>query len=238
MEKIITSDNVELFAHTNAELIDARTARAVAVCFHGLNNTNFIRDHSEPEFFYAKNGILYVFPYYDPWGWMNRECVALTDEIVDVIKEKYGLPGDIPVASTGGSMGGMACIVYAAFSRQKITVCAANSPVCDFPYHYTERPDLPRTIYHALRGYGGSLEEAMESISPLHIAEKLPDIPYYFVHGDADTAVGKAMHSDRMVARLREIGRSVVYDEVPGMLHTKLDFEHAAKYYSFIADHV
>ena len=39
------------------------------------------------------------------------------------------------------------------------------------------------------------------------------------IHGDADASVNKKIHSDRMVAELRRLGRNVEYVEVPGMGH-------------------
>ena len=47
-------------------------------------------------------------------------------------------------------------------------------------------------------------------------------MPYYIVHGDADAAVNKALHSDRFVAAMREAGHVVEYHEVPGMAHCDL----------------
>ena len=57
---------------------------------------------------------------------------------------------NIPVVSTGGSMGGQSALVYCAYSKRTPVACVANCPVCDTVFHFTERPDLPRTLYSAV----------------------------------------------------------------------------------------
>lgn len=79
--------------------------------------------------FYAENNILYVVPYQNPWAWMNSQTVDFTDEILDVLFEAYSLPENLPIASTGGSMGGLSALVYTAYAKRTPTVCAANCPV-------------------------------------------------------------------------------------------------------------
>ena len=107
----------------------------------------------------------------------------------------------------------------ALYARITPKACFANCPVCDLPFHATERPDLPRTVYLAFAHYECGLEEALQRTSPLHQARKMPKIPYTIIHGDADQAVNKALHSDRFVAAMRAAGHDVTYIEVPGMPH-------------------
>ena len=63
--------------------------------------------------------------------------------------------------------------VYTRYAAVTPVACVANCPVCDLPYHYTERPDLPRTLYSA---FGDSdsetLGDAMKKASPYHLALK------------------------------------------------------------------
>ena len=167
---------------------------------------------------WGQAGALAVVPFQDPWGWMNPQTVALTDEIVDAVFARYGLASETPVIATGGSMGGFEALLYSIKSRHPVAAVAANCPVCDLPFHYTERPDLPRTMHHAFGSYG-DISEALAANSPLHQSQFLPDIPYLIIHGDEDTAVGKAAHSDKMVAKMRERSLAVDYREQPGMGH-------------------
>lgn len=193
--------------------------RGVALAFHGLGHTQEKKVPDMVELEWARAGWLVVFPYYGPWTWMNREARAFVDELVEAVYAHYRLDDSIPLVSTGGSMGGMSALLYTRYASRPVAACLALFPVCDFKYHFSERDDLPRSIYHSLRGYPESLEELFAEHSPLIQAAHMPDIPYLFIHGDMDQAVSKAAHSDKMVAALKEQGRSVEYLEVPGMGH-------------------
>jgi dipeptidyl aminopeptidase/acylaminoacyl peptidase len=133
-------------------------------------------------------------------------------------RTRFGLAADSPLIATGGSMGGYAALRYTAASSLAVTACLANCPVCDLPYHYTERPDLPRTFHHAFGSYG-DIQRPLIACSPLHQAAGLPDVPYLIIHGEEDQAVGKAAHSDKLTARMRERNLRLEYVEVPGMGH-------------------
>jgi len=121
--------------------------------------------------------------------------------------------------STGGSMGGHSALLYTLYARHSVAACVASYPVCDFAYHFTERPDLPRTIYHAFRGYPQPLHQLFTEHSALIQVPNMPNIPYMIIHGDADKLVDKKQHSDRLVAAMRARGLNVTYLEVPGMGH-------------------
>ncbi len=178
---------------------------------------------------YAEKGILLVVPYNNPWAWMNRQAVAYTDELIDVLMEHYHLPETLPIVSTGGSMGGQSALAYMVWAKRTPVACVANCPVCDLPYHFTERPDLPRTLYSAFWNYEGTMQEALESGSPLHLAERMPDSEYYIFHCEADKSVNKQKHSDRFVAKMRE-SRRVTYYTVPGRGHCDLTDDMRARY--------
>ena len=231
MEKIINSRSVQMFAHTNEELIKGKI-RGIMLSFHGLNNTTMVNEHAEPEMFCAENGILYVFPYYDPWGWMNVADVKYVDDVIDAIIEKFGLPDNIPIASTGGSMGGLSALVYTVYARITPVACVANCPVCDLPYHFTEREDLPRTLYSAFSGYDCSLDEALRSCSPLHLVEKMPDISYVLFHCTADRAVNIDRHSERFVGSMRALGKKIEFIKVDGRGHCDLGAEAEMAYFN------
>lgn len=234
----VNLNNLTNFAWTNANELKG-PARAIALDFHGLGYGG-MRENGPGVFdlFCAEKGILTVFPYYGPWSWMNFQAIALVDAVVAAAKEKFGLAADAPVISTGGSMGGLSALIYTRYARVTPTACAANCPVCDLPYHATERPDLPRTMVAAFAGYPCSIELAMELHSPLHQAAGMPRVPYYVVHGGADKAVNQQKHSDRFVAAMREAGQSITYRVVEPMEHCDLkSFPEAEReYYDFIAE--
>lgn len=202
MEKLITYENLRQFAYSNDRLIDGEI-KGIVLYFYGLGYASMISDDPAIAKEYAEEGILYVVPYTNPWSWMNRAAVALTDEIVAVLSEHFGLGEDVRVVSTGLSMGGLSALVYCAYARITPVACVTNCPVCDLPYHFTEREDLPRTLYSAFFDCEGSLEEAMRASSPVHLAPKMPNIPYTILHCEEDRAVNIERHSEAFVEAMR-----------------------------------
>jgi dipeptidyl aminopeptidase/acylaminoacyl peptidase len=209
--------------------------RAVILCFHGLGAGNLKTGLDLDQLKLAGQGGLIVYPYYGPWSWMNRKARKLTDEIVDLVYKENSLEDSVPLIITGGSMGGHAALNYARYSKRKPAAVACNCPVTDVRFHFTERPDLPRTFYNAYGLDGISMDEAFTENSPLEQAGNMPLVPYFIIHGDADKAVNKAAHSDKLVKSLRETGHTVEYVEAPGMEHgTFNDYSLFRKMMEFI----
>ncbi|MBQ3637148.1 MAG: hypothetical protein II953_02205 [Clostridia bacterium] len=222
MKSVITAETLRSFAYLNDRVLCGRP-RGLVLDFMGLGGMTMHGEDTPRGEMFGKAGVLYCVPYLDPWNWMNPFAVRETDEIRAAIEDLTGASG-LPAVSSGGSMGGLACLVYTRYAAVTPVACAANCPVCDLPYHYTERPDLPRTLYAA---FGTSeqedLEAAMKKASPLHLAEAgdMPKIPYTVFHCEADGAVNKQMHSDRLVKALSKIA-PVQYVSVPGRGHCDL----------------
>jgi len=229
VEKIITFEKLDQFAYCNLKICK-RPIKGIVLSFFGLGNTSMFKEDTPEGIFFAENGVLYVVPYYNPWSWMNKQAVAYTDEILDVLFETLALPDDTAIVSTGGSMGGLSSLVYMAYAKRTPKACVANCPVCDAVYHYTERPDLPRTMYSALYHEEGDLLSALKSISPIHLTDKLPKAEYTIFHCEKDLAVNKKMHSDRLVAAMRDAGFAVTYIPVPDRGHCDLTPEARQTY--------
>jgi dipeptidyl aminopeptidase/acylaminoacyl peptidase len=193
--------------------------RGVVLVLHGLGFAALKEEPSTEELAWARAGGLVVFPYYGPWSWMNRQARAFVDELVDAVYAAYRLPPRAPLISTGGSMGGGCALLYTRYAKRPIAGCLALFPVCDLRFHFNERPDLPRTIRHAFRGYPEDLDTLLAEHSPLCQVDRMPDVPYLIIHGDQDKAVAKARHSDRLVAAMRKRKMKVEYVEVSGMGH-------------------
>lgn len=215
MEKIINYENLSSFAYSNDKEITGEI-KGVVLDFFGLGGMGMYPNGTKFGHFFAEHNVLYVIPYSNPWGWMNRDEVRLTDEILDVLFDKLNLSDDIPIVSSGGSMGGLACIVYTKYAKRTPCGCVANCPVCDLVYHFTERVDLPRTIYSAFYNYEGDLNSALKSASPLHLIDTLPAKTEYIVfHCDKDSAVNINMHSEKFVdvlSKTRDVKFFIVKD--------------------------
>lgn len=237
MEKIMTYENLRRFAYVNDGVCE-KPVRGIVISFFGLGGMEMYPEDTYEGRFYGERGILYVVPYNNPWAWMNRQAVSYTDEVLDVLMAEYGLGGDIPIVSTGGSMGGQSALVYMVYAKRTPVACVVNCPVCDVVYHYTEREDLPRTLYSAVAHEEGGLEEALRAISPLHLAEKMPDAVYHIFHCEEDEAVNKKLHSDLFVETMRQRGHVVSYDAVPGRGHCDLTEPMRELYKEYILDAV
>ena len=232
---VIQKGNVKLFAAVRDEELKG-PVKAVLLTLHGLNYIDMNPPASDFDRECAGLGILPVFPYHGAWGWMNDTSVKLIDQVVDAVYDKYEVDPSAPLIISGGSMGGLGSLMYARYAKRTPVACAADSPVCDLPYHYTEREDLPRTLFSAFEHYHMDLTEAMKTASPLHQVANMPDIPYFIVHGTADIAVNKQAHSDRFVEQLKK-NHQVEYLEVEGMEHCSMPGDIFQKYREFIFQH-
>ena len=229
MERIINNENLHFFAYTNEKIINGKI-KGIVIDFFGLGCQAMYHSDTSTGTAFAERNILYITPYTNPWGWMNKDEVRLADEIIDVLKAKHGLDDTTPLVTIGGSMGGLACLVYTKYAKHTPVGCVANCPVCDLPYHFTERVDLPRTLYSAFYAYDCSFDEALKSCSPLHLASSLPQKTEYTIfHCEKDSAVNIDMHSEKFVAELSKY-RPVVYYKVPDRDHCDLDEEMSKKY--------
>ncbi|MGD0091180.1 MAG: prolyl oligopeptidase family serine peptidase [Planctomycetota bacterium] len=217
---MMTREKMEAVAFIADKQVCGRI-RGVIVNFHGLGDPGLRSVPSYEENEWAAAGGLVVMPYCGPWSWMNRQARALVDELVDAVYAHFNLQDTVPLVLTGGSMGGYCSLLYARYARRPLKACLAQFPVSDLKYHFSERPDLPRTIYCAFSGYAEDLEALFKEHSPLDQVAFMPRVPYLIIHGDADKAVSKAAHSDKLVAAMRKLGFEVEYIEVPGMGHTE-----------------
>ena len=231
MEKIITYENLRNFAYSSDRLVKGEI-KGIVISFYGLGGAAMYSKDCGTAIDLAKKGIVYIHPYTNPWCWMNESAVKLTDEIIEVLCDRYNLGKNVKIVSSGGSMGGLSALVYTAYAKITPVACVTNCPVCDLPYHYTERDDLPRTLYSAFSTYEGSMDEALRSASPLHLASKMPQIPYVIYHCTADLAVNIEKHSERFVEAMRAEGRQIDFIKVEDRGHCDLTAEAALTYFN------
>lgn len=230
---MINKDNYLKFTYTNEELLK-NPPKGIVMEFHGLGGgLKLTTEHYPLAHFFAEQDIIYAMPCTGPWSWMNRAAVNMADGICEALFEKYGMT--LPTASTGYSMGGLAGLIYARYSKYTPKLCAVLCPVCDLPYHYTEREDTARSIYSALGGYEISLEEAMTERSPIHQAQSMPKIPYLlFVMGN-DTEVNYTRHSMAFIEKMKGLGHDIDHVFLPEHGHCGMTDAAIAQYREFIA---
>lgn len=228
MEKIINYENLRNFAYSNDKIIKGKI-NGIVLNFYGLGGMTIHNADPGDAFEYAEKGIIYVIPYYNPWCWMNKQTVEYVDEIVEVICQKYKLDESVKIVSTGGSMGGLSALVYCAYAKITPCACVTNCPVCDLVYHYSERPDLPRTLYSAFGEYEGMMEDALKSCSPIHLVDKMPNIPYTIFHCEEDKLVNLEKHSRRFLAEMQK-EHNIILKTVPFRGHCDLSAAVRAEY--------
>ena len=233
MDKAITYENLRNFTYSNDKLIRGNI-KGIVLEFTGLGFQDMLSEAGEAERRYAQQGIVYLRPYYNPWSWMNRQTVAFTDTIVDRLMEAYQLPESTPIVASGGSMGGLCALVYTYYAKRTPIACVTNCPVCDLVYHYTERPDTPRTLYSAFGAYDMPLDEALRSASPVHLAEKMPRISYRIFHCNRDEMVNMDAHSCAFLQAMA--GHDISLYEVADRGHCDLPEAVREKYDKCILD--
>lgn len=237
MKKIICYENLERFAYVN-DKICKKPIQGIVLSFFGLGGVSMYDFDTQTGELYAEQGLLYVVPYNNPWAWMNPQAVQFTDEILDVLIEKYELDDTIPIISTGGSMGGQSALVYSCYAKRTPVSCVANCPVCDVVFHFTERKDLPRTLYSALFNVDGDLDSALRSISPLHLVDRMPKIKYHLFHCDADRSVNIDAHSRKFVDAMRERGHDVTFETVADRGHCALTLQAKQRFEQYAIEDV
>ncbi len=230
---IINYDNLRSFAYSN-DRICRKPIRGVVLAFFGLGRTLMFDEDTEDGRFYAANGIIYLEPYNNPWNWMNRQAIDLTDEVVGVIFRHYKLPAKTPVVASGGSMGGHGALVYTRYAKRTPAACVVDCPVCDLPLHYTERPDLPRSIFSAYSYLDGKMPGNLKVASPCHLAASMPKVPYVVFHCEKDKMVNIKAHSEKFVELMREAGADITFIRVPDRGHCSLTPEMKDLYRSKI----
>ncbi len=234
---MITPTLLDKFAWLGTECVKLPIS-GIVLRFPGLGSTGMKVDPDAYDLEWGQSGALTVLAYQDPWGWMNPSVQHFIDDLVDAIRHWHDLPPEIPLLSTGGSMGGHAALLYALKSRHRVAACMALWPVCDLPFCYTERADVPRTLHHAFGSYE-DITASLREASPLHQVEAMPDIPYLLVHGEKDQAVQKAAHSDPMVEAMRQRHLQVEYVERQKLGHGgPLDYETNRKIVDFVISHL
>ena len=226
MKKIITYEMLKNFTYTNDDLIRGEV-KGIILSFMGLGGASMFSENERGTAL-AEKGIVYLIPYINPWNWMNEQAVAYTDELIDVLFAHYDLSERTPIVSTGGSMGGLCSLVYTKYAQRTPVACVANCPVCDLLFHFTERPDLPRTLYSAYGMYAAdTIEEAMATASPLHLTDSMPKVKYTIFHCDADQAVNIHSHSEKFVEEMKK-EHEIEFIIVPGRGHCDLGEMKAA----------
>lgn len=219
MDKEFLTEHFDKLAHNNRALIKGEI-RGILLYFRGCGYTlNPTMDTCGYEMC-AENGILFLFPQYNPWCWMNKRTVRFLDAMLDVAIKMYDLPKDIPVGIYGGSMGGYNTFHYAVKSKYRIVAACANCPCCNMEYEcFNGNNSILRTYYESALEDTDDFRTYVHENSPLNMVEKLPKIPYRVAVGLKDDILYPALHSLPMIERMLAAGHDVTRIDFPEMKH-------------------
>jgi len=167
----------------------------------------------------AAAGLILAFVFIGPWTYMNKGAVRTCDEVVDVLRARYGLGEDSLLVAAGGSMGGLGSLIYTADSRHRVDRCLSACPCFDVPYYFERTPYRARAVYSSLAGYDMPMEQALRSISPAHRIGDMPRIPYFIVCDGADELFDAAGMELYAKALDDAVGGSVSFRLLPGVKH-------------------
>ncbi len=188
----------------------------------------------------GKQGILVMYMYCGPWSWGNKGVVRMADLVIDALIEHYDLPADIPVVSTGGSMGGLGALMFTNGSRHNIVSCMAACPCYDILGEYRSfevLKEFPRTYLSAIASYDMPLNDALKTITPQENISTLPKVPYYIVCNVEDECFddeGMAV----FVQKMKDAGHDVTFKVLPGTKHGSFTDEERVSYRNFITSSI
>ena len=236
----VNADNYTFFANSNEALLKGKP-RGIVMEFPGLGGGSCLGGRGYPSAYTnapfpkatAAAGLVHLYLMPSPWSWMNQGAVRTADLVVDAVRAKFGLAADTPLVATGGSMGGLGALVYAAKSRHRVTACAAACPCYDVPALYACKDSFRRTYLSAVASLEMPIAKGLETISPAHLIDSMPYIPYHIVCDGADEVFPEA-GMDAYVARLRASGRQVEYVKLPGLKHGHFTPDARTRFNEFV----
>jgi dipeptidyl aminopeptidase/acylaminoacyl peptidase len=131
------------------------------------------------------------------------------------------------VAALGFSQGGVFSLLMAAYAPDRIRTVVAYYPVTDFPrWLNQDRHGLHAFAFVFVRWYfrreadvdsDVEYESMLAGASAYAVADRIT-APVLLIHGERDTTA-PVEESERMAARLRELGKPVELLVVPGAVH-------------------
>ena len=244
--KYINYENINYFTRNNLNYIEG-DIKGIVMEFPGLGGSSCLGGHvniGEYSSAFAQNagkqGILVMYMYCGPWSWGNKGVARMADLVIDALKEQFDLPDDIPVVSTGGSMGGIGALNFTKNSRHNVVGCMAACPCYDILGEYNSfaaNPSFPRTYVSAVYTYDMPLADALKSITPCENIEAMPKVPYYIVCNEND----ECFDDDGMkkfAKDMEDAGHTVTFKFLPDTKHGEFTDEERVSYQSFIIDTV
>lgn len=238
MDKKFLAEHFDKLAHNNHTLIEGEI-RGILLYFRGCGYTlNPAMDTCGYKMC-AENGILFLFPQYNPWCWMNQKTVRYIDAILGTAIEMHGLDKNIPIGIYGGSMGGYNTFHYAVKSKHRIVAACVNCPCVNMEYEcYNGSINLLRTYFDSAMEDTDDFHAYVQENSPLNMVEQLPRIPYRIAVGHKDEILYPALHALPMIEKMMAAGHDVTRVDYPEMGHCNYTNEDRVKEQKWVVDKI
>lgn len=238
MDKAFLNKYLNKFCATNIDSVK-KPIKGVVLRFHGLSHSPNLERDMACSPVCSENSILYVYVFYNPWAWMNKDALVFVNGVLDCIFENENLPSDLPIGIFGSSMGGYSAFEYARNGKYKISAILANCPLCDIEDGvYKANNNLLKTYFYSAITSCDDFDGYMREHSPLRNATTLPHIPYHFVIGLRDNVLPPNIHGKAMVIKMREAGYDVSETLLDEVGHCNLSFEQNSKAHSWLCDKI
>lgn len=237
MDKKALAEHFDKLAHNNRHLLQGEI-RGILLYFRGCGYTLSPARDTAGHAMCAENGILFLFPQYNPWCWMNEKTVRYIDAILDTAIEMHNLDKNIPVGIYGGSMGGYNTFHYAKKSKHHIVAACVNCPCVNMEYEcYTTGLTLRSYFESALEDTDDFRTYVREN-SPLSMVEDLPKIPYRVSVGLKDELLFPVQHAIPMVEKMLAAGHDVTRADFPEMGHCNYTTEELVKEQLWVVERI
>lgn len=221
---------IKEFAFTNSNMIKGEP-KGIVLRLRGLTLDIPLLELVREGRRYAKEQMLFIYPYTAPWSWMNDETV----ELIDTVLEVYCGDRTIPIVAYGHSLGGYGAITYSVKGKYPISACVAVCPICDLTYHSTEHSGTLVSMYYAYRHNKGTLEDIMFRQSPINFVSDLPYIPYLVIYCMKDKQVNSEKHVVPFIEKCIRFGLNVITIAEEGA-HCELSSETESEIFHFICE--
>ena len=214
--------------------------RGIILRFHGLGHKVNLATDMICGPLCAKHGVLYLYPFYNPWSWMNKKTVDFIDALLDIVIETYHLKKDIPIGIFGSSMGGYSALTYPLHSKYKFSCIDLNCPCCNMEYELFEhkQTSLTRSYFESAMADCEDFSAYIRKNSPLNRIADLPKIPYRFAIGLQDQTLLPEKHGLLMASKMEAVGFNITVMRYSEVGHCNLGADGFAAEHTWLCEKI
>ena len=119
-------------------------------------------------------------------------------------------------------MGGMTAMLYSMLGKRQPVAVAAVCPICDLAAFFESDERMRRSIYNAYVSGEADFEAELDRHNPILHTDRLPDIPYLVVSGEADKIIGEDGQIGPFQQAMRQSRKRATFLRVKTMEHCNI----------------